>query len=155
MTRRRRDNHSTEFGLWLREQREIDSSLGYMATNLDYIWFCSRTGEWLMIEEKRHGSRPRRFQMGLFRRLDQLAQHDPFYRGFYIVTFERKSPEDGRIWINGRPASRSDLIALLQFDEKAIRRFRTSWCGPAKAPRPRPQKELDAEPEKTQTAEQL
>ena len=131
MTRPRYDDHSTEFGLWLREQREIDSSRGFMATNLDYVWFCSRTGEWLMIEEKRHGIRPRRFQMGLFRRLDQLAQHDPFYRGFYIVTFEHKSPEDGRIWINGRPASRSDLIALLRFDEKAISRFRTSWCGPA------------------------
>jgi len=51
MTRRRNDNHSTEFGLWLREQPDIDSKLGYITTNLDYVWKNYKTGDWMLIEE--------------------------------------------------------------------------------------------------------
>ena len=38
MTQKRRDDHSTEFGLWLREQDDLDSKKGYIATNIDYVW---------------------------------------------------------------------------------------------------------------------
>jgi hypothetical protein len=45
MTRKRYDNHSTEFGLWLREQEELKSSLGFVATNLDFIWSNYKTNK--------------------------------------------------------------------------------------------------------------
>jgi len=53
MTKPRFDDKSTEFGLWLRNQKEIDSGLGYITSNLDYIWRNYNTGDWMLIEEKR------------------------------------------------------------------------------------------------------
>lgn len=99
MTIQRYDNHSTEFGLWLRKQPEIDSSLGYKATNLDYIWINSR-GEWMLIEEKRFGARPKQWQCRIYSLLDSCARNDPKYRGAYLIRFERTSPEDGRMWLS-------------------------------------------------------
>ena len=115
MTRKRYDNHSTEFGLWLREQDIIDSKKGFTATNLDYIWRNYRTGFWRLIEEKRYGSKPTFAQRQCFSVLHKCAKTDPFYRGFYLVKFEQTSPEDGVIWINNEPATKDELIALLTF----------------------------------------
>lgn len=54
MTTWRRDEHSSPFGLWLREQHEIDSNLGFITTDIDYIWKNYVTNEWMLIEEKRY-----------------------------------------------------------------------------------------------------
>jgi hypothetical protein len=115
MTSRRRDSHSTEFGLWLRDQKEIDSKLGYIATNIDYIWTNYKTGEWMIIEEKRRGKDCSEWQRKIFRTIHKSAKHDPKYRGIYLVQFENTSPDDGKIWINKKPATKADLIKLLQF----------------------------------------
>jgi len=53
MTKRRNDSHSTEYGLWLRDEPSIDSSLGYVATNIDYIWRNYKTGDWMIQEGKK------------------------------------------------------------------------------------------------------
>ena len=53
MTQKRRDGNSTEFGLWLREQPEIDSKYGYVTTNIDFFWCNYKSNEWMLIEEKR------------------------------------------------------------------------------------------------------
>jgi hypothetical protein len=122
MTRKRNDTHSTEFGLWLREQQQLDSSLGFLATNLDYMWRNYKTGIWLMIEEKRYKQKPRQWQLEMFRLLDSAAQSDPLYRGFYILRFENSSPENGRMVLtrlDGTPReiTKEQLIAFLAFGE--------------------------------------
>jgi hypothetical protein len=39
MTTKRHDGKdATEFSKWLRDQKEIDSSLGYITTNIDFLW---------------------------------------------------------------------------------------------------------------------
>jgi hypothetical protein len=115
MTQKRRDNHSTEFGLWLRDQREIDSSLGYVTTNIDYIWENYKTGEWMILEEKRYNSEVKFYQKRIFDRLDKVSVNDPNYKGVYIIVFENTSPEDGNIYINGTLSTKQDLLDLLQF----------------------------------------
>jgi hypothetical protein len=110
MTRPRNDQHSTEFGLWLRNQREIDSKLGYIATNIDYKWENYKTGQWMFIEEKRHGSYPAFSQHKQFRMLDD-AQTDSNYCGFWLLSFENTSPDDGRIWLT-RLAKTPDEIKV-------------------------------------------
>ena len=101
MTRPRYDKHSTEFGLWLRRQTEIDSALGYVTSNIDYLWQNYKRVEngWLLLEEKRHDADLTYSQRKLFVLLNAACQHDPAYRGFYVVKFENTSPDDGRIWI--------------------------------------------------------
>jgi len=50
-TQKRRDKHSTEFGLWLREQPELDSYKGYNTSNVDFMWMNERLVQWLFVEE--------------------------------------------------------------------------------------------------------
>lgn len=115
MTQQRRDKHSTEFGLWLREQKDIDSRLGFVASNIDYIWKNYKTGEWMIIEEKRHGKDCPQWQREIFAMLHKLATQDPKYMGFYFIQFENTNPQDGKIWINNKPATEELLTKLLQF----------------------------------------
>ena len=117
MTRKRNDSHSTEFGLWLREQPEIASERGYVATNIDYLWQNYRTNQWLLLEEKRYGRRPARWQAGIFKMLNWCAEHHPHFCGFYVLIFEHTCPDDGRMWLNGKEVTTVELIELLQFKQ--------------------------------------
>jgi hypothetical protein len=114
-TKGRYDNHSTEFGLWLWEQSEIDSGFGFVATNLDYIWANYKTGEWMLIEEKRHGSSIKFYQQKLFDKIDKLCEADSLYYGFHKLVFENTSPDDGNIWLDGKLISKVELLQFLQF----------------------------------------
>ena len=115
MTRKRNDKHGTEFGGWLREQEDIDSSMGYVATNLDYIWSNYKTGKWLLIEEKRYMSNMSYSQKNLYETLHKAAKTDNNYVGFFFIQFENTNPDDGDIFINSRQATKQDLIDLLMF----------------------------------------
>ena len=88
MTRKRNDSHSTEFGLWIRNQEAVDSKFGYVATNIDYIWMNYKTGEWMLIEEKRYLSEKSRSQNKMFDMIDAVCQSDKRYRGFHLLVFE-------------------------------------------------------------------
>ena len=116
MTRKRYDSHSTEFGLWLREQAAIDSSLGFVATNLDYIWANHKTGAWMLIEEKRHGSNPTYSQRELFKVLHGACKDAPGYRGIHLLTFENTSPDDGHIYWDRQEITREQLITILRME---------------------------------------
>ena len=123
MTKQRNDEHSTEFGLWLRGQLPeqklsvdaIDSSLGYIATNLDYIWGNYKTEKWMLIEEKRHGRKPSFPQKEQFRALHRACKGTPGYNGLHLIVFENTSPEDGRIWINNKQVDIYGLMDFLMF----------------------------------------
>lgn len=127
MTRPRFDDQSTEFGLWLRRRSELDSSLGYIASNLDFIWMNYRTGLWMMIEEKRYQDTPEKrrnalskhcrkakAQRTVFEKIHSAAQHDPTYLGFHFVQFEKSCPEEGRIWWNRDEITKDKLVRRLQ-----------------------------------------
>ena len=115
MTKQRIDSHSTEFGIWIRQQPEIDSRLGFVATNLDYVWRNYKTGNWLLIEEKRHGAYPKAWQAEIFALLDEGCSHLPNYHGFHVLRFEHTSPTDGKIWLDSIEITKDELIRFLQF----------------------------------------
>ena len=119
MTKRRYDNHSTEFGLWLRGVPEIDSDDGFLASNLDYIWMNYKTGDWMLIEEKRYMSKMKRWQKDIFRTLHKASKNDPKYRGFAFIQFEKTSPEDGKTYWNNKEISRDELVRRLAGFESA------------------------------------
>lgn len=120
MTRQRFDNHSTEFGLWLREQKEIDSKLGFVATNIDYIWHNYNYKQWMLIEEKRYFSEMRYAQSKMLQMMHTAANQHPQYRGFYFIQFQYTNPEDGLIRVNGHDFTKEKLMRLLQFDEDVL-----------------------------------
>lgn len=113
MTRRRFDDHSTEFGLWLRGVPELDSGDGFLATNLDYIWMNYKTGQWMLIEEKRYMAKMKRWQKGVFKALHESSKSDPNYCGFAFIQFEKTSPEDGAVYWNSKQISREELVRRL------------------------------------------
>jgi hypothetical protein len=125
MTRQRNDNHSTEFGLWLRGQLpqqktdvcRIDSSIGFVTTNLDFVWKNYKTDEWMLIEEKRFGHQPKKWQQDIYTHLDLLARNDPKYHGFHLLVFEHTNPEDGRIALNHNGISPQELVKFLRFNK--------------------------------------
>lgn len=117
MTKQRYDSHSTEFGLWLREQEEIDSNKGYTATNIDYLWHNWKNGKWMLIEEKRYGSEPKSWQKRRFDMLDRQCRDHDKYKGFHYITFENTSPDDGWIELDGERVTKEELIAFLEFSE--------------------------------------
>ena len=113
MTVKRRDNHSTEFGLWLREQPEIDSNLGYLATNIDYVWYNYKTKKWMFIEEKRYGYKPKSWQRSIFKLIHQSIK-SLTYCGFHLLVFENSNPDDGKIWLDNKEITKEDLITFLK-----------------------------------------
>ena len=115
MTTQRSDEHSTEFGLWTRKQAEIDSSLGFVATNIDFVWRNYKTGLWMLIEEKRHGTIVKFWQEKIFNIVDKACSLDKNYRGFHYLIFENTSPEDGKIMLDGKDISKQELIDFLMF----------------------------------------
>ncbi len=116
MTTKRYDKHSTEFGLWLREQQEIDSKLGFLATNIDYMWSNYKTGHWMLIEEKRYNAKCKKWQRGMFVIIDRICRLDKKYKGFHLIVFENTNPEDGKIFLNNKEIHRNELINFLKFN---------------------------------------
>lgn len=119
MTQLRRDEHGTEFSNWLRVQPEIDSSKGYVATNIDYVWSDYKRNLWMLIEEKRYGYHPSFYQKRLFSHIDRLVKTDINYKGFHVLIFERTNPDDGRIYLDDKIITHDDLIEFLQFKKPA------------------------------------
>lgn len=117
MTKPRFDDHSTEFGLWLRHQKEIDSSKGYTAHNIDYLWCNYEKGLWMLLEEKRYKSDMDWSQEQNFKRIHR-AINSKHYKGFHIIKFEETSPEDGKISLDKwKLIDINELINFLRFEQ--------------------------------------
>jgi hypothetical protein len=120
MTQKRRDTHSTEFGLWLREQKEIDSSHGYITTNVDYVWQNHKTGQWMFIEEKRYGQQPKFYQKKIFEILSWCGKFHPKFFGFHVLVFENTNPNDGGMFLDGNKINSEQLLRFLQMKRPAV-----------------------------------
>jgi len=118
MTLQRFDEHSTEFGIWLRKQKEIDSTLGYVTTNLDFFWKNYKTGQFMLLEEKRHMTEPKYFQQKIFDQLHNSFKNDPLYYGFHLIQFLNTSPEDGLIYLDHKEITKQELLDFLSFKSK-------------------------------------
>lgn len=113
---------SIEFGLWLRKQKEIDSTNRYnyggyfTGTNIDYFWRDYKTKDFMFIEEKRYKSKVTYAQRESFVFLDNVLQCHPKYHGFHILQFENTSPEDGKIFLDHKEITKEELIKFLRFE---------------------------------------
>lgn len=113
-------NEATQFSDWLRHRKEIDSSKGYVATDIDYMWTNYKTGEWMLIEEKRWNSDVTWCQKEQFKIIHKACKEDPNYKGIHLLQFERTCPEDGKIYLNRKEITKSQLISFLQNFNKDV-----------------------------------
>lgn len=116
----------TPFSLWLRNRAPdnetvlrdpdpIASSLGYVTSNVDFLWRNYKTGLWMLLEEKRHKATVSWPQQQIFKVIHQACADTPGYKGFHLLTFENTSPEDGMIWLNNLEITKADLLNFLHF----------------------------------------
>jgi hypothetical protein len=110
-----REGSSTEYSKWLRNEPQLDSSKGFVTTNLDYIWSNYKTGRWMLIEEKRYKSTMTYAQIQQFKKLHAVAKQDDRYYGFHLIQFENTSPEDGKMWLDGKEITKEEHIKFLEF----------------------------------------
>ena len=115
MTKPRYDNHGTEFGTWIRKPKEIQSNIGFVATDLDYIWRNYKTRQFMFIEEKRYMSEMTFPQKRTFKMIHNMAVNNNKYLGFHLIQFEFTNPDDGDIYWNYKKITTDDLIQKLQF----------------------------------------
>jgi hypothetical protein len=107
----------TDFEIWLRNNQELDSSKGFVGTDIDLVWRNYTTGEWLMIEEKCLNSKPKFYQEETFKNISKLCRADPKFLGFHLISFEKTSPRNGKVYlgINNIEITEKQLINFLQF----------------------------------------
>ena len=117
MTRTRLDNHSTEFGLWLRQRTELDSKDGYIATNIDYMWCNYKNQKWMLLEEKRYNATTTFSQSVMLKKLDSKIVDNDYY-GLHMLVFENTNPDDGKMWLDGKEITIDELIKFLRFGEE-------------------------------------
>jgi len=109
---------ATPFSLWLREQPEIDSRLGYVTTNIDYMWMNYKDdGRWMLIEEKRYNGNTTYSQHKQFEIIHNACRSDKKYRGIHLLVFEKTTPDDGKIFLDRIEISKEQLISFLKFTE--------------------------------------
>lgn len=115
-TRKRIDpKESTQFGMWLREQPELDSKTKHLVCTAGFfIWRNYNTGQWMLIQSKRAMKALKRSQKNLLKVLHN-AIDDRDYYGIYLVEFENTHPDDGDIYLNKEIISRSNFIKFMQF----------------------------------------
>ena len=155
MTKKRFDNRDTPFGNWIRNHQELRSSLGFDFQDFDHVlpndYFDDEEhkvyinhqflhGQIMLLEEKRYRAPRTMSQRDTFGILNQWCRASSGmevtreiegrpnrvqYWGYYVIQFEKTSPVDGKIWINGKEASQRDLLELLKFNKRIVNRYKT------------------------------
>lgn len=106
---------------WLRRQSAISSQAGFVASDVDLVWSNYKTGQWLILEVKCRKAQMRPFQRYLLGRLASLCKADPLFCGFHTLIFEGETPQDGRIWLDGKQIDERELIEFLEFRRLCFR----------------------------------
>lgn len=112
-------NTTTPFSHWLRQREFPLDSTRISNHDLDYVWHNYREHWLILIEEKRACAEQTWAQKQTHGVLDKMlrmtAYRDCEYRGYYLIQFEKTTPDDSRwMLINGNAASKGDLLHLLR-----------------------------------------
>ena len=90
---------TTPFSQWLREQEKLDSSKGFVTSDIDFIWSNHKTKKYIMLEEKCRMQNIKFCQRNILMNIHNMLKPDPNYYGFWFLQFEGESPMDGRIYL--------------------------------------------------------
>ena len=116
-------NGNTKLYRWRRKQTAIDSSLGYVASNIDCIWMNLKTGKWCIIEDKESGSQIANWQHTLLTNIHNACLCLKGYQGMFSIEVVGEEPEitkDTRIKINGVEMGINCLLNFFRFEPPDI-----------------------------------
>lgn len=88
------------FSRWIRKNCK-DSSCGMIVQDIDFIIRNYKTGEMIMVEEKKRKGKMSYSQEKTYRLLDGVFKrsNEMKYRGFYLIVFSHTSFEDGVCYV--------------------------------------------------------
>lgn len=132
-TKKIRYQTGTEFGLWLRNQQELDSRRAKLSIqNLDYAihrFEVLHTNEQrlFLLEEKRYNGLVNAFQADTHGIINQALTYANgmtvdtmrgkrrlHYLGYHILRFECTNPDDGKMYWNNTSITRDTLIKIVR-----------------------------------------
>jgi hypothetical protein len=104
------------FSGWVRENLP-DSSTGYMASDLDFIFWNYKTKKVMFIEIKTRGCNIKTWQKNMWYNLNKWIikgiDKDWQYLGFYLIQFEKTNFNDGKCFLNGKEINEQELMNFL------------------------------------------
>jgi hypothetical protein len=84
------------------------------------MWEEYVSGKWILLEEKRFNAKLTWAQEKQFKKLNDAISCEK-YEGFFVLTFEKTDPEDGRIFLRSihckksLAISKTELLLFLAF----------------------------------------
>ena len=110
-----------DFSMWIRKNLP-DSSNGFMASDIDFYIFNYKTLNHALVEVKTHSSELKRWQREMYERLGRWigeggSSEGWNFIGFFIIKFENKDFEDGKVYLNGNESSELEIKTILSLEE--------------------------------------
>lgn len=107
------------FSGWIRSHLP-DSSVGFGVSDLDFIVCNWKEKKLMFLEVKINNGQLTYFQKKIYTDLHRWIKNgidDGWkYYGFNLITFENRSFEDGKCYLNNKEISEFDLINFLSFN---------------------------------------
>lgn len=104
------------FSGWVRENLP-DSSSGYMASDLDFIFWNYKTKKVMLIEIKTRSANVKTWQKTMWSNINKWLKNgidnDWTYLGFNLIQFEKTNFDDGKCFLNGKEICEKELIKFL------------------------------------------
>jgi hypothetical protein len=131
MTAPDRSGSGSQFSRWLRLQPEIDSAKGITITDFDYVIVDYKTGNFMLLEEKRIMSRIPFPQIRAYSKADSFFRVDTKYKGAWLLQFEKTNPCDSDFVkitrIKGMALKESTIIHFPAERDRFIRFLSMKW----------------------------
>lgn len=133
-TKPRQYGQDTPLNEWIRNHPDLDSAFGFVATDVDLVWYNYKRALIMITEHKERMGTVSASQEATLSVLDQgligglcnpnllLASrrlHIPervHYCGLHVIVCQNTNPDDGDIYIDGLEVSKDQLLQFLRFD---------------------------------------
>jgi len=134
--RQRKNPGGTAFTNWLPKQRGLEAvEAGFVGTDVDMVWYNYKSAQIMLLEEKKGQEEYRISQRTTLAVLNQALSfafaHPDFilstpkdclsipakirFYGVHVVRFENTSPDDGKIYVDGKPMTKDQFLYFLKF----------------------------------------
>jgi hypothetical protein len=130
----RRYGEGTPLNEWIRNHPDLDSSLGFVASDVDLTWYNHKLALIMMTEHKENMGAVSPSQEATLSVLDQGLSRglsDPnltlvsrrlhipehvHYCGLHVIVCQNTNPEDGDIYIDGVRVTKEQFLKFLRFE---------------------------------------
>jgi hypothetical protein len=111
--------HDLYFSKWCREKLN-SSHDGQRVYDIDFCIWQKKYKKIMFIELKSHKSKPKDDQYLMFKLINSWIKKginkEWTYLGYNLITFENKTFEDGKCYLNNNEISEEELIKFLNFE---------------------------------------